>query len=93
MYTFLEATFKEAQLRGLLMFTCQKECSCCGDRRRFRLASTYVCWTCFGGEDYLSKPKVTVGTVTKKIRKREQFVQKAKNTLGGIPKVYGANIR
>lgn len=93
MYTFPTVTMREAESRGLRMFTAQRGCTQCGDKRRFKLCSQFVCWTCFGGEDYLSNPKVSAATIAKEVRKGEMRVLKATNTLGGIPRVHYARLR
>lgn len=66
-FTFPSETRKSASKKGLITYKGGTPCQCCGDFRRFRLESNYLCWTCYMGEDYLSKPKVSCATINKSL--------------------------
>lgn len=78
-FTFPSKTRADASSQGLVTYQGSTPCSCCGDFRRFRLESSYVCWTCFMGEDYLTKPKISCATIKKSLGYLET---RAKKSIG-----------
>lgn len=88
-FTFPSQTRLGAVKQGLITYQGGTPCQCCGDFRRFRLESNYLCWTCFMGEDYLTKPKVSCATIKKSLEFLETREKKAAAVLvamGSFPK-------
>lgn len=78
-FTFPSKTRADASSQGLVTYQGSTPCPCCGDFRRFRLESSYVCWTCFMGEDYLTNPKISCATIKKSLKYLET---RTKKTIG-----------
>ncbi len=70
-FTFPKSTQRQAVKQGLVLFECGTPCPCCGDVRRYRLKSNYLCWTCYLGEDYLTKPKTSCASINKSLKHLE----------------------
>lgn len=87
-FTFPFTTRAEASAKGLYMYEGGTPCPCCGDARRFRLGSSYVCWTCYMGEDYFTKPKTSCATIKKSL---ERLEVRTKKTIGVL--VAGSHTR